>query len=127
MIRAALFLVFLTGAAASAQEQVVTPLFSTGLDDLDGKEGLMITVELPPGFESAKHRHNAHTFVYVLEGTVVMQVEGGEPQTLSAGQTFYETPADIHTVSSNASMTESAKILVFFVKEQGAPVTIPVP
>ena len=121
------FCAFFLTAGALAQEQTVTPLFQTNLNDLQNREGLMLTVDLPPGSDSAKHRHNAHTFVYVLEGAVVMQVEGGERKELQAGDTFYETPDDIHTVSMNASDTEPAKILVFFVKQQGAPVSIPVP
>ena len=87
----------------------------------------MLTVEYPPGISSPKHRHNAHTFVYVVEGSVIMQVEGGERVLLGPGQPFYETPDDIHVVSMNASMTESAKILVFLVKRQGVPLTVPVP
>ena len=121
------FCTLLFGAAALAQEQTVTPLFQTNLNDLPNREGMMLTVDLPPGSAGAEHRHNAHTFVYVLEGSVVMQVEGGERTVLQAGETFYETPDDIHTVSMNASDTEPAKILVFFIKQQGAPVSIPVP
>ncbi len=109
----------------SAQEASVTPLFQTDLDDIEGREGLMVIVDFPPGDSSAAHRHNAHTFVFVLEGSVVMQVEGEERVVLSPGQIFYETPEDIHVVSMNASTTEPAKILVFFVKRQGAPVTVP--
>ena len=109
----------------SAQETSVTPLFQTDLDDIEGREGLMVIVDYPPGVSSAAHRHNAHTFVFVLEGSVVMQVEGEERVVLSPGQIFYETPEDIHVVSMNASTTEPAKILVFFVKHQGAPVTVP--
>ena len=78
-----------------------------------------------PGVASAAHRHNANTFVYVLEGSVVMQVAGGPEVTLTAGQTFYESPSDIHTVSRNASDSKSAKILVLLVKDVGAPVTLP--
>lgn len=85
----------------------------------------MITVEYAPGGLSAEHRHNAHAFVYVLEGAVVMQVKGGKEVTLGPGQTFYESPEDVHTVSRNASTTKPAKFLVFFVKEKGAPLTIP--
>ncbi len=85
----------------------------------------MVIVDYPPGVSSAAHRHNAHTFVFVLEGSVVMQVEGEERVVLGPGQIFYETPEDIHAVSMNASTTEPAKILVFFVKHQGAPVTVP--
>ncbi len=87
----------------------------------------MVIVEYPAGVSSPAHRHNAHTFVYVLEGSVVMQVEGGDRVTLEPGQTFYETPDDTHVVSMNASATEPARILVFFVKQQGAPVTVPAP
>ena len=104
----------------------VAVLFKQDLPDIPGKTGLMLTVEYEPGESSAAHRHNSHTFVYVLEGTVVMQVQGGEVKTLTAGQTFYETPNDIHSVSKNASATEPAKILVFFIKESGAPITMPV-
>ena len=87
---------------------------------------MMVIVDYPPGVASAPHRHNAHTFVYVLEGSVVMQVEGGRRIMLRQGQTFYENPDDIHVVSMNASMIEPAKILVFFVKREGAPVKVPV-
>jgi quercetin dioxygenase-like cupin family protein len=85
----------------------------------------MVTVEYPPGASSLEHRHNAYTFVYVLEGSVVMQVKGGKEVTLGPGQTFYESPEDIHTVSKNASNTKPAKFLVFFVKDKGAPPTVP--
>ncbi len=112
--------------SAGAQATEVEVLFSQELQDIQGKSGQMLTVTYAPGESSAQHRHNAHTFVYVLEGSVVMQVRGGEAQTLSAGQTFYENPDDIHSVARNASDTEPAKILVFFVKETDAPVTVPV-
>ena len=110
-----------------AQDKSPGPLLQKDFDDLPGREGLMLTVEYPPGASSPKHRHNAHTFVYVLEGSVIMQVEGGEKVTLKPGEAFYETPDDIHVVSMNASETEPAKILVFFVKRKGEPVSIPVP
>jgi len=109
-----------------AQTTKVTPLMTKDLPELAGKEGTVVTVEYAPGVSSAAHRHNAHTFVYVLEGSVVMQVRGGNEVTLEAGQTFYENPADVHTVSRNASNTKAAKILVFLLKEKGAPVTVPV-
>ena len=86
----------------------------------------MVTVEYAPGASSAPHRHNAHTFVYVLEGSIVMQVKGGKEVTLGPGETFYESPQDVHTVSKNASATQPAKFLVFFVKEKGAPASVPV-
>lgn len=109
-----------------AQQTIVTPLFRTDLVDLREQEAVMVEVEYPPGVASAPHRHDAYVFVYVLEGSVLMQVEGGEPQTLVAGEVFSETPEDIHTVSMNASATDSAKILAVLVKPRGTPVTIPV-
>lgn len=104
----------------------VAMLFKQDLADMPGKAGQLLTVEFAPGEVSAPHRHNAHTFVYVLEGSVVMQVQGGEAKTLTAGQTFYENPDDIHTVANNASDTEPAKILVFFIKDSDAPASMPV-
>jgi quercetin dioxygenase-like cupin family protein len=112
-------------AAAAAQDAKVTPLMTQDLAGILGKEGTMVTVEYAPGASSAEHRHNAHTFVYVLEGAVVMQVKGGKEVTLGPGQTFYEAPEDVHTVSRNASTTKPAKFLVFFVKQKGAPLTVP--
>lgn len=93
---------------------------------LRGKEGLVLTVSYSPGESSPAHRHKAHTFVYVLEGAIIMQVEGGEPVTLHEGETFYESPADIHIVSKNASDLSPAKFLVFFVKDKGVPPVFPV-
>src|SRR5215475_9796835 len=84
-------------------EPNVTPVFSKDLADFPGKEGLMLFVEYPPGSSDPIHRHNAHAFVYVLEGTIVMQVRGGKEVTLTAGQTFYEGPDDVHVVGRNAS------------------------
>ncbi|HEY1266771.1 MAG TPA: cupin domain-containing protein [Candidatus Binatia bacterium] len=109
-----------------AQEAKVTPLMSKDLKDYPGKEGLMITVEYPPGAKDPVHRHNAHAFLYVLEGTVVMQVKGGKEVTLKPGDTFYEGPNDIHVVGRNASTTQPARFVVFFLKDKGAPVLIPV-
>ena len=110
-----------------AEEAKVTELVSKDLTNLPGKEGLMITVVYPPGSTDPIHRHNAHAFVYVLEGTIVMQVKGGESVTLNPGQTFYEGPDDVHVVGRNASTTAPARFVVFFVKEKGAPILIPVP
>jgi quercetin dioxygenase-like cupin family protein len=110
----------------ASQEGKVTPLTSKSLPDFPGKEALMITVTYPPGGSDPIHRHNAHAFVYVLEGSIVMGLKGGETVTLAPGQTFYEGPNDIHTVSRNASNTKPAKFVVFFLKEKDAPVLIPV-
>ncbi|MBS0156191.1 MAG: cupin domain-containing protein [Nitrospira sp.] len=109
-----------------AQQAEVTPLLSKDLADIPGKEGLMITVNFPPGSTDSVHRHNAHAFIYVLEGSIIMQVEGGKPVTLTAGQTFYEGPNDVHTVGKNASNTKPAKFLVIFLKDKQAPVLVPV-
>jgi len=112
--------------AGLAQQAKVTPLMTKDLAGLAGKEGVMLTVEYAPGMSSTAHRHNAHTFVYVLEGSMVMQVKGGKEVTLGPGGTFYESPDDIHAVSKNASATKPAKLLVVFVKEKGAPASVPV-
>ena len=109
----------------AAQEAKVTELLSKDLTNLPGKEGLMITVEYPPGSSDPIHRHKAHAFVYVLEGSIVMQVRGGKEVTLTPGQTFYEGPDDVHVVGRNASGTKPAKFVVFLVKDKGAPVVVP--
>ena len=109
-----------------AQEVKVTSLMSKVMTDVSGKEGLMIAVEYPPGGSDPIHRHNAHAFVYVLEGSVVMQVKGGKQVTLTPGQTFYEGSNDVHIVGRNASKTQPAKFVVFLVKDKGAPVLVPV-
>jgi quercetin dioxygenase-like cupin family protein len=108
-----------------AQEAKVAPILSKDLADLPGKEGVMITVEYPPGASDPIHRHNAHAFVYVLEGSVVMQVKGGKEVTLTPGQSFYEGPSDVHLVGRNASNSKPAKFVVFLVKNKGAPVLVP--
>jgi quercetin dioxygenase-like cupin family protein len=119
-------LAFLLAGALTAEDAQVTPLMSKDLPEFPGKEGLMITVVYPPGASDPIHRHNAHAFVYVLEGTVVMQVKGGNEVTLTPGQTFYEGPNDIHTIGRNASSTKPAKFIVFLIKDKGAPVLVPV-
>jgi len=114
-----------TNGAEAAPEAKVTPLMSKDLTNLPGKEGVMITVEYPPGASDPVHRHNANAFVYVLEGSIVMQVRGGKEVTLTPGQTFYEGPDDVHTVGRNASKTKPAKFVVVLVKEKGAPILVP--
>ena len=113
-------------AAAGAEEAKVTPLLTRELKGSPGKEGLMLVVEYPPGNADPIHRHNAHGFIYVLEGSVVMQVKGGKQVTLTPGQTFYEGPEDVHVIGRNASNTQPAKLLVFLVKDKGTPVFVPV-
>lgn len=120
-----LILVCLISGAMAAQEAKVTPLMSKDLTEFPGKEGLMITVVYPPGSSDPIHRHNAYAFVYVLEGSIVMQVRGGKEVTLTPGQTFYEGPDDVHIVGRNASRTKPAKFVVFLVKNKGAPVLVP--
>ena len=122
----ALLLLSLMVSTVMAQEPAVTPLMSKDLTDFPGKEVVMITVEFPPGGSDPIHRHNAHGFIYVLEGSVVMQVKGGKEATLTPGQTFYEGPDDVHTVGRNASTTRPAKILAILVKDKGAPILVPV-
>jgi quercetin dioxygenase-like cupin family protein len=118
-------LVCLLCGALMAQEAKVTQLMSKDLTDLPGKEGVMITVEYPSGHVDEIHRHNAHAFVYVLEGSIVMQVRGGKKVTLRPGETFYEAPNDVHILGQNASQTKPAKFVVFFVKNKGAPILVP--
>jgi quercetin dioxygenase-like cupin family protein len=121
-----LLLAFLATGTFVGQEPKVTQVLSKDLTDIPGKEGLMLMVEYPPGSSDPIHRHNADAFVYVLEGSVVMQVKGGKEVTLTPGQTFYEGHDDVHVVGRNASQTKPAKFLVFMVKDKGAPVLVPV-
>ena len=113
-------------ASALMAQSPRAPLLSKDLTGIEGMEGTMVTVQYPPGGVSKEHRHNAHVFVYVLEGEVVMAVNGGKEVKLGPGDTFYESPEDIHSVSRNASETKPAKFLVFFVKKKGAPASVPV-
>ena len=108
-----------------AQEAKVTDLFSKDLTNLPGKEGLMMIVDYPPGSADPIHRHNANAFIYVLEGSIVMQVRGGKEVTLTPGQTFYEGPDDIHVVGRNASKSKPAKFVLVMVKDKGAPILVP--
>jgi len=110
-----------------APQASVTDLTSKDLPDFPGKEVLMIIVDYPPGSVDPIHRHNAHAFIYVLEGSIIMQVKGGKEVTLTPGQTFYEGPDDVHVVGKNASSTKPAKFVVFFIKDKGAPVLVPAP
>ena len=121
-----ILLCLISGPLMAQQDAKVTPLMSKDLPELPGKQGLMISVEYPPGASDPIHRHNAHAFLYVLEGTIVMQIEGAAPLTLTAGQTFYEGPNDVHIVGRNASNTKPARFIVFLVKDKNAPVLIPV-
>ncbi len=115
----------LAGGTLVAQDATVRSLLSKDLAGIPGKELSMITVEYPPGGSDQVHKHHAQVLVYVLEGSIVMQVRGEAPITLVPGQTFYEGPDDVHTVSRNASQTAPAKFLVFFVKDKGAPILVP--
>jgi len=121
----ALVLVWLMSVTLEPKEAKVTPLFSKDLPDVPGKEVVMITVEYPPGSSDPIHRHNADAFVYVLEGSIVMQLRGGKEVTLTPGQTFYEGPNDVHVVGRNASQTKPAKFVVCLVKDKGTPVLVP--
>ena len=121
----ALVLLCLMTGRAVAQEPKITSLMSKDLPENPGKEALMFIVEHAPGGSSAIHRHNAHAFVYVLEGSVVMQLKGGQQVTLTPGQAFYEGPNDVHTVGRNASTTEPAKFIVILLKKKGVDVVLP--
>jgi quercetin dioxygenase-like cupin family protein len=118
-------LAILTVGAIAAQEANVTPLISKELKENPGKEATMIVVDYPPGSSDPIHRHNAHAFLYVLEGSIVMQLKGEKQVTLTPGQTFYEGPDDEHIVGRNASRTKPAKFVVFLIKDKGAPVLVP--
>lgn len=122
MTRVSLLLLFLMTSPATAQQPDVVTVMAKELPDISGKEVLMITVAYPPGGSDPVHRHNAHAFIYVLEGSIVMQVKGGREVTLTPGQSFYEGPQDVHVVGRNASTTKPAKFLVVFVKGSGAPI-----
>ena len=122
----ALVLLGLMTGTAMAQEAKVTSLMTKDLPESPGKEMLMIMVEHPPGGSNPAHRHNAHAMLYVLEGSVVMQVKGGKQVTLTPGQAFYEGPDDVHVVDRNASRTKPAKFLVVLIKNKGAPALVPV-
>ena len=125
LILMSLCLIAGTAITEEPKEAKVTSLLSKDLTDFPGKEGLMIMVEYPPGSSDPIHRHNAHAFGYVLEGSIVMQVRGGKEVTLTPGQTFYEGPDDVHVVGRNASQTKPARFVVFLVKDEGAPVLVP--
>ena len=112
-------------AAADAPQPVVTPLTSKDLTDLPGREMLMISVVYPPGAVEHVHRHDAYAFVYVLEGSIIEGVRDGKEVTLTAGQTFYEGPGDIHTIGRNASKTKPAKFVVVLVKKKGQDAVLP--
>jgi quercetin dioxygenase-like cupin family protein len=112
--------------ALAAPEAAATVLMTKDLADMPGKEAISFIVDFPPGSVDPVHRHDAHAFIYVLEGSIVMGVKGGKEVTLTPGQTFYEGPADIHTVGRNASTTRPAKFLVTMVKDKGAPLLTPV-
>ena len=129
MNKMALLLLLTVGSAlafggANGQVGTVTRLMTKDLPDVPGKEGMIETVEFAPGEVSQPHRHNADLFVYVLEGSVITQVKGGISQTVRAGEVFYESPTDVHIVSRNASETQPAKLLVFYVKAKGTPPTV---
>ena len=124
--RLTLVLLCITTGTVMAQEAKVTELMTKKLSEIPGKEALMISVEYPPGGSDPIHRHNASAFVYVLEGSIVMQVKGGKQVTLTPGETFYEGPDDVHVVGRNASKTKPAKFIVLLIKDPGTPVLVPV-
>ena len=124
-----------SGAVAAQDHQqgpvapppIVKPIMTKALPDYPGKEGLILTVDYPPGGSSPLHHHDAHAFVYVIEGSVVMAVKGGKEVTLTPGQSWSESPGDVHAVSRNASKDKPAKFVVFMLKDAGKPAVIPGP
>ena len=126
MKTALVFSLLLVATQVLAADPTVTSLMTKALPEFPGKEMTMIMVEYPPGGADPIHKHDAHAFVYVLEGSIVMGVKGGEPVTLTPGQTFYEGPKDIHTIGRNASQTKPAKFVVVLLKDKDAPILIPV-
>src|SRR5947208_7638588 len=113
-------------AAVPTEAADVKELFAVDLADYPGKEGRVIEVSYPPGAQDMVHRHDAHAFVYVLAGQLIMQLKGQTAVTLKAGQTFYEGPTDVHVVGRNASSTEPARFVVVLLKGKGAPLQTPV-
>ena len=118
--------IIIFGFATTTHAQQVKTLFTKQLPEAPGKEVEIITVNYNPGAVDAIHRHDAHAVVYVLEGEVEMRVRGGTLHRLGPGQVFYESPEDVHIVSRNASKTKPAKFIVFFIKNEGAPILTPV-
>src|SRR6267378_1307761 len=114
-----------TQPTQSAPQPVVVPVMQKDIGDVPGKEMLMLTVDYPPGAVESIHRHDANAFIYVLEGAIVEQVRGGKEVTLTAGQTFYEGPNDVHTVGRNASTTKPAKFVVVLLKKKGVDAVLP--
>jgi quercetin dioxygenase-like cupin family protein len=121
-----LLILFMVCSPLIAQEAKVTTLMVKPLPDFPGKDVQMFTVEYPPGSQDPVHRHNANGFIYVLEGSIVMAVNDGKPVTITAGQTYYEGPNDVHTIGRNASKTAPARFLVVLLKDKDAPLLIPV-
>lgn len=114
------------GACTGLYAAEVNQLFNIDLPPLnDNQEVVMLSLEYQPGESGSPHRHNAHTFVYVLEGSIVMQINDEKEQVLKPGDTFYESPDDVHTVGRNASASEKAKFLVFLIKTKGEPLSVP--
>ena len=111
---------------ARAPAPVVTPVMTQSLPEFPGKEMVMVLVDYPPGAADPVHRHDAHAFVYVLEGSIVMGVAGGTPVTLGVGQTFHEGPQDVHTIGRNASKDKPARFLAVLLKDKDKPALIPV-
>jgi quercetin dioxygenase-like cupin family protein len=124
-IAAVLFVLSLMGAPVVAQEAAVKPVLSKDLVAAPGKEVTMLSVEYPPGSNDPPHMHHAQAFVYVIEGSIEMQVKGGPLTTVKPGETFYEGPNDVHVVGRNASKTAPARFVVFLVKDKGAPILVP--
>jgi quercetin dioxygenase-like cupin family protein len=124
--------VMLIPAIASAQTAGAAPqssrkvLMTKDLADFPGKEALVYLIDYPPGTNNLPHRHDAHVFLHILSGQLNAQVKGGELTVLNPGDTYYESPNDIHIVSRNPSSTTPAKAILFMVHNKGAALSTPV-
>jgi quercetin dioxygenase-like cupin family protein len=102
-----------------------TVLLKTDLPGIEGKEFLVDQVELAPGVAGGKHYHPGNVFVYILEGSGLLEIEGKPAVTQKAGSIFHEPPKQVQDFK-NASKTEPVKLLVMFISEKGQPLSVPV-
>jgi quercetin dioxygenase-like cupin family protein len=122
----AVSLALATPAPGAAPDASVAANFSHAIPNIPGKSLVAVVVTYPPGGATPAHHHAGSAFIYgyVLSGAIQSQVEGEPVKTLTAGQSFYETPGAHHVVSRNASATEPARFLaVFVVDTNDAPLT----
>jgi len=111
----------------SAYAQVeTTPILKTELQGEEGREANIVRFEVPAGWETERHIHPGHVFVYVTEGAIEIDVEGQEPKTVSAGEAIYELP-NKPMVGRTASADQGASFIVFQVGPAGEPLMVAQP